>query len=453
VARILACAAVLAVFAVAPAAASAGSWLPHPADATWTWQWTDSVYNTTPTREKVTVKQAKGASFQLQWTTKDLGNPDDAPESLGIVAFQDTDSGLVNTDWQSTPPPTTFPILCAQLAKCGNSVASALYQLIWGTRAPLLAEPLIKGASWASSGGADGDVSSVSTYMGQETVEVPAFPDGVPAAKVRSDITQAGAIGDPYGSGVRTVWWVYDVGPVKIVFEHAGGTDAAVTTAELQSTNQKSSPLPPDEDWFPLRKGLTHRYRWTNTKWLKKPSVQQITVSQVANASARIDVKHVGKKGPIQVAGSYGFALRADGLTNIWAATKAASLATFPKLGPSFLPRKSRRHLFTPLDLMVYGGNPIFEAYPQAGQTWQAKASGRDYKIFGVTGSTTVLGVKSIKVLGNRYRALVVRSRLTQPGFPFGSGTRTSYFAAGIGLVKLVFQHGDHSTSTVQLLK
>jgi hypothetical protein len=38
-------------------------------------------------------------------------------------------------------------------------------------------------------------------------------------------------------------------------------------------------------------------------------------------------------------------------------------------------------------------------------------------------------------------------------GFKFGSGTRTSYFAAGKGLVKLVFRHGDGSTSVVELVR
>jgi hypothetical protein len=46
-----------------------------------------------------------------------------------------------------------------------------------------------------------------------------------------------------------------------------------------------------------------------------------------------------------------------------------------------------------------------------------------------------------------------VRSVLKQPGFPFGSGTRTCWFAPGRGLVKLVFQHGDGSVSTVTLLR
>jgi len=42
----------VAVLICAPIA-SADNWLPHPADATWTYEWTDSVYNTTPTRRKV----------------------------------------------------------------------------------------------------------------------------------------------------------------------------------------------------------------------------------------------------------------------------------------------------------------------------------------------------------------------------------------------------------------
>ena len=45
-----------------------------------------------------------------------------------------------------------------------------------------------------------------------------------------------------------------------------------------------------------------------------------------------------------------------------------------------------------------------------------------------------------------------MRSVLKQQGFPFGSGTRTTWFAPGRGLVKLVFKHGDGSVSTVQLI-
>src|SRR5215208_6217902 len=290
---------VLAALALAlTGVAQADDWWPHPEDASWTYQWTDTLYNATPTKEKVTVKEQKGKSFVVSWTTKDLENSGDAPLSFGDMAFQETTAGLINTDWASNPPPPDFPILCPQIGGCNNSLASTLYYLIWGSRSPVLAAPLLKGTTWQGVGGAQNDVSSTSSYDGTEMVTVPAFPEGVLAAKVRSETTQAGALGDPYGSGVRTVWWVFGVGPVKMVFEHAGGSDAPVTTSELQETTLTPTPPPSDANYFPLTKGLKLRYRWTNTKYVKKPSVQEVLVDEVVNSSARFTVRHLG--GPIR---------------------------------------------------------------------------------------------------------------------------------------------------------
>jgi hypothetical protein len=441
---------VLAALALA-APANAAQWLPHPKDAEWTYEWTDSVYNKTPTRERVKVKEGQAESFILEWTTQNVGNPDGAPASLGLIGFRETSSGLINTTWQSSAPPAQFPILCASAASCGNSMAGTLYTLIWGTRAPVLAEPLLRGTTWPSRGGAEGDVTSFSQYQGREQITVPAFPEPVTAVKVRSEIRQAGALGDPYGSGVRTVWWVYGVGPAKIVFEHEGGTNASVTTSVLHSTNRSPEMPPPDANYFPFTKGSKLLFRWTNNRHLRRPSVQEAVVADVAGQSARIDFKQVS--GPIRLVASYGFALRTDGLSNIWGASKAASLAKFPPLGPRFLPAARRRHFFTPFDLMTFGMNRILEAYPAQGQSWSVKSPSRDFSVFGVTGRTRVLGFRSVKVPAGRFTALAVQSTLRQPGYRFGSGTRTSYFAAGKGLVKLVFRHGDRSTSTVERLK
>ena len=442
------CVALLAALAL-PSSALADDWLPHPADATWTYEWTESVYSPTPTKETVTVKEQAGTSFTLAWTTLEQGNPDSAQVSVGTVSFQETAAGLLNTDWSSSPPPPSFPILCGTVTACNNSLASTYYNVIWGTRGPVLASPLLKGTSWSSTGGAQGDVASESDYIGVERVVVPAFPQGVRAAKVRSEVTQAGALGDPYGSGVRTVWWVYGVGPVKVVFEHAGGS-APVATSVLVKTNQAAKPPPPDGRYFPLVKGAKRKYDWTNTKHMKQVSVQEFTTEEVANGSARFGVRHVS--GPIRVAGAYGFTVRGDGATNLWATTKSASLAVFPTLGPGTLPEARRRRFTTPFDLMLYGFNPILPAYGIPGATWSAKVPSRDFSVFGVRGTTRVLGLRTVKVPSGTFRALAVESKLTQPGFRFGSGTRTSYFAPDKGLVKLVFRHGDGSVSTVRLL-
>jgi hypothetical protein len=432
------------------APSSAAGWLPHPADATWTYQWTDSVYQTAPTNENVTVKSTNGSSFVLAWDTKDAGTPD-APQSSGSVSFQDTAFGLVNTDWTSTPPPSTFPILCATLASCGNSLASAFYNVIWGARAPVLFEPLLQGTSWSATGGAGNDVTSQNDYLGTEQITVPAFGQPVTAAKIQSTITQAGALGDPYGSGVRTTWWVYGVGPVKVVFQHAGGSGAAVTTAVLQATNQTAQPPPLDANYFPMQAGLKGTYRWTNARYFKKPEVESFSVDQAANDTAIIKVQSVS--GPMKVAGAYQFTTRVDGVTSVASATKAASLAKLPPLGPSSLPAAKRRHFFTPFDLMTFGFSPLIPAYPAPGNTWSSDANSRDFAVYGVNGSSRVVGVQTVKVPAGTFKALVVASKLTQPGFRFGSGTRTMWFAPGKGLVKLEFRHADGSVSVVELIK
>jgi hypothetical protein len=449
--RGIAAAFVCACALIAASNAAAEGWLPHSADATWTYEWSDSTFSKAPAKEKVTVKEQSGRSFVLAWTTADQGNAPEAPSSIGTVSFQETAAGLINTDWSSTPPPPEFPILCPRLGGCNNSLASTFYLLIWGSRGPVLAEPLVHYTSWSGTGGGSNDVTSSNAYAGTERVTVPAFKDPVTAFKVRSELTQAGALGDPYGSGIRTVWWVYGVGPVKIVFEHSGSSGAPITTSVLQSTNQAPKPPPSDVNYFPLKKGIKGTYRWQNDKLFKQPVVESIVCDDVVNGSARFTVKSV--TGPIRAAGAYGFTLRTDGLANVWTFTKAASLAKMPPLGPTALPPEKRRRFFTPYDLMAWGYNPILPAYPAAGNVWGSSTSGRDFSVYGVSGGTRVVGVQSVTVPAGKFQALVVRSTLTQPGFPFGSGTRTTWFAPDRGLVKLVFRHADGSTSVVELVK
>jgi hypothetical protein len=271
------------------------------------------------------------------------------------------------------------------------------------------------------------------------------------AARVVTKITQAGALGDPYGSGTRTIWWVYGVGPVKIEFDHAGGSSAPVTTAALQTTNQTPLALPGDSDFFPLNKGETLAYRWTNTKHLKQPEVDRFTVDAVVNGTVRL--KLVTAVGPIKAVGSYGFSKRLDGVTNLWGNTTSASKLKLPQLGPAGASAANRNHFVTPLDLLTFGLNPILTPYPAVGDHWSSSRHSSDYSTYGVDAQTKIVGMQQVHVPAGTFRALVVRTTLSQHGFPFGSGTRTCWFAAGKGLVKLVFAHKDHSVSTVELLK
>ena len=432
--------------------ARADDWWPHPADATWTYQWTDSVYNQSPTKEAVTVKDQKGKNFTLTWTTKDQGNSGDAPLSFGDMAFQETTAGLVNTGWASNPPPPDFPILCPQIGGCNNSLASTMYYLIWGSRSPVLAEPLLQGTTWQGTGGAQNDVSSTSSVPGHGGRQGSCIPRRRHGCEGPHEATQAGALGDPYGTGVRTVWWVFGVGPVKMTLrarrrqrcpDHHFGAAGHEPDAEACAGGHQL---------LPAHQGAEAQVPLDEHEVDQEAVDQQVaTIDEVVNNSARFTFHHVS--GPIKVAGSYGFSTRTDGVTNIWGLTKAATAIRFPALGPKSLPAGKRRHFFTPFDLMNFGFNPLLTAYPAPGQVWGSKNPSRDFSTFGVNGSSKVLGIQKVKVPGGTFDALVVRASLSQPGFKFGSGTRTSWFAPGKGLVKLVFHHRDGSVSTVVLLK
>jgi hypothetical protein len=433
---------------VSARAAIADDWLPHPADARWQYQWTDTSYDQSGTTENVVVQKQAGSSFTLAWADSadqppgagNMGIQCQQNADIGEMTFLDSSSGLINTDWNSCPPPSSMPVLCAVASTCANSLSSTLYDVIWGNRVPVLSEPLLLGTTWNATGGVQNEVSSTSQYLGMRAIKVPAFPTGVIAAQVQTNVALGGTFGDDYGSGVRTTWWVRGVGPVLVVFDHV---DGSVTTASLLSTNLHPSPILPDADYFPLHQGLTARYQMSNNKHLRRPEIEELSVDAVANRTARISIKSVS--GPMRVAGVYLFSTRLDSVRNLSGSTSAATLLKFPRLGHN-------RHFFTPIDLMTFGFNPMLTAYPQADQTWSS-GNPRDLGIYGVTGTTKVIGVRRVHVPAGTFDALEVQSDLTQKGYPFGSGVRTMWFAAGRGLLKLLFRHADGSASVVQLLR
>ena len=102
---------------------------------------------------------------------------------------------------------------------------------------------------------------------------------------------------------------------------------------------------------------------------------------------------------------------------------------------------------------MTFGFNPVLPAYGTAGVSWSSDSDSRDFAVYGVTGTTRVVGVQKVTVPAGTYQALVVSSSLRQAGFAWGSGTRTMWFAPDKGLVKLVFRHADGSVSTVDRLR
>src|SRR3954471_6973669 len=391
-----------------PAAALAGplddpanQWLPRTDGATWTYAWSNSTYQPSPRTETYTLTARAGTSFRLSWS--EPSPPPTETPSTGTIDFQHTDTGLVNTNYSSSQPPPRYPILCASAADCASSLSAAWYMIIWGTRSPVFAEPMLVGTRWSSLGGAANDVASDNRYVGHAKVRVPAFPTPVDAARVDSNVTQAGAIGDPFGTLSRTVYWVRGVGPVRVILRHASGE---TSQADLLSTNLTPRPLPPDTNLLPLNRGEKGTFRWRNSKYMKDWSTQSFEVTDVVNSTARVDFKHVS--GPLRLSASYALSTRLSGVTLLSGSSKSASKLKLPALG------KSRRFV-TPFDLMVFGFNPVVPAQPAArGATWRSSRTSRDFGIFGVSGNAAVLGEQTVRVKAGKFKAVAIRTRLKQ---------------------------------------
>ena len=177
-------------------------------------------------------------------------------------------------------------------------------------------------------------------------------------------------------------------------------------------------------------------YRWTNTKHFKKPEVEKFTIDQAANGTAIAKyVKSVS--GPMKVAGAYGFTTRLDGLTSVSGATQRRLAREVPAARAELLPANKRRHFFTPFDLMTYGFGPVLPAYPTAGTTWSSESPSRDFSVYGVTAARRRSSASAGEGPGGDVRRARHPQHAQAAGFPFGSGTRTMWFAPGKGLVKL----------------
>ena len=191
-----------------------------------------------PRSERYTVTARAGTGFRVAWEEFRL-RADESPAN-GFADFRHTDAGLINTNFQSTPAPPQFPVLCADRGALLATRSRARCSRCCGGRArPCWPSRSCRARPGTRVGGVD------QRRDGRQPLPRRAWTSASrrsrrrsKAAKVESVITQAGALGDPFGSGLRTVWWVYGVGPVKVLFQHTRGE---AELAQLQSHEPRSA--------------------------------------------------------------------------------------------------------------------------------------------------------------------------------------------------------------------
>ena len=140
----------------------AAQWLPRTDGAAWVYQWSNSAFSPAAHGALHDVG-ALGHRLPRRAGRSSGCAPDESP-ATGFADFRHTDAGLVNLNFQSTPAPPQFPVLCASRDRAAaTALAGSLFLTLWGTRSPVLAEPLVKGTTWNSIGGANNDVTAGNT--------------------------------------------------------------------------------------------------------------------------------------------------------------------------------------------------------------------------------------------------------------------------------------------------
>ena len=343
----------------------------------------------TPTNEKVTVKATKG-TVHARLDDAATRATADAPDSAGTVSFQETSAGSSTRTGRATRRRRRSRSSARPPTQCGNSLASTSTTSSGAAASPVLAEPLLERHDVDDAPAARRTTSRA--RRGTSARRTSPCPRSRPPSRRRRcarEITQAGALGDPYGSGVRTVWWVYGVGPVKIDFEHAGGAARRSRRRCSRRTNQTPLPPPADADYFPLDKGSTSTLPLDEHEAHEEACGAGLHVDAGREQHrARVTVKSVS--GPIKVAGAYGFTTRRGRRHEPLGRRRSRRRSRkFPALGPSALPKNRAApflHAVRPDGLRLQPCHP--RRTPTSGTSWSAKrAEPRLSTIFGVTGN------------------------------------------------------------------
>ena len=277
---------------------------------------------------------------------------------------------------RATPPPAAFPILCAIARRSATTASRA--------RTTTSSGAARAGARRAAAEGHELDEHGRrrrTTSRARPTISAsrrsPCRRSRRRSSRRRCgrEITQAGALGDPYGSGVRTVWWVYGVGPVKIVFQHAGGERADHDVGARRARTRRRKPPPPDDALLPARQGREADVPLDEHEAHEEAvgaGVRRRTRSRTAPRASR--VKHVS--GPIRVAGRvrlHAACRRRHELLGDDASPRRSPASR--RSGRRAAEGRSGATSSTPFDLMLYGFNPIIPAYPTPGATWSVEGA------------------------------------------------------------------------------
>ena len=393
-ARSLLLAVLLSLAFASPAAAE--SWLPHPGGRHVDLRVDGQRLQPDADEGEGDGQGATGELLHARLDDEEEGNPRTRSSASATSRSWRRPPASSTPTGRATRRRPSFPVLCAARRAAATASPARTTTSSGARGARRSRRRSLDGASGRAPAARGNDIDELSRLRRPEQVTVPAFGQPVQAAKVRTR-DHAGRRARrslrqrrPHrlvGLGCR---------PVKVVFEHAGGANAPVTTARPPRDEPDAEARAGRRELLPARQGRHHDVPLDELAPPQEAVGPAGHGREVGERSAQLAVKSVS--GPDQGRGRLRLHLPCRRAHEHLARRQLGVARELPAARPEgAAAATSAGASSTPFDLMNFGFNPSLRAYPRPAQSWEGRVSGRDFAVYGVTG-TPRSGRPTVKV-------------------------------------------------------
>lgn len=319
-------------------------------------------------------------------------------------------------------------------------------------RPSLFQFPLAVGSTWEwdETGSGSRNLQAQVTIEDSETVTVAAgtFPDCLRHKTVFTNTEHEIGLGDTPAfakvknalvNGTRYLWFAKGVGLVKMRYEHSNGI---VTEAELIDHQIPGS----SDEYLPLNPGTIWTYRWYNT-YYDETFIEKVQISDKDGPSSN----QIWRDLNVKVTTEEGEDLR-EGVFSIIKTDSALALKLSVYSGLSTT--KSSVLLKQPLinNIAAYHETDLLRFPCTVGKTWTQPGSYRSLEAIAIE------GFEEIKTPAGTFQNCL-KQKTVRTGATAGTaeenalvnGTRYLWFAKGIGIVKVRYEHANGVVTEAEL--
>ena len=299
--------------------------------------------------------------------------------------------------------------------------------------------PLTVGKTWEYSWDGQAQI----TIENLETVEIAAgtFQDCLKHKTVLTGADNGTELENALFNGTRYLWFAKGVGLVKMRYEHSNGI---VTEAELIAHHVPEK----SDEYFPVNLGTTWTYKWKND-YYNEVFIEKVLVG--VNSDTRELFKgnlHLS----VKVATESGEAL---GERNFYVAKTDASLGLRPASSRTTI--KSSRDVPVSTSLFLenissFHRTELFQFPLTIGRTWRHQGR-RDSQA-----QVTIEPYEQVKISVGTFSKCLKHKTIftdasanTEQESALINGTRYLWFAKGVGLVKMQYEHSNGVITEAEL--